>query len=266
MPKISITNRELSTGIYDGNIFWVRQGILSRDAVRESRDEELVLDILLDLILRPLTSSGSEYRDSAYSQVVGRPTTAAPLVTSRLATIGPAEVERRFMTILDLLTKTLQFADGDYATLTINQQNPRGVPRHFHALFVAVAQLVYDENLTVENYEKLASALKGIWNKDLSIPGGGNWGAERKRDLINAVKGYLRPSFKPTTDRHQQALQEQAIRFESTLRMALTEEHYSSSSKGSADSTSPHPLMTRASTKSCVLQVLWQTPSPTPEG
>lgn len=134
MPKISITNRELSSGIYDGNIFWVKQGILSRDAVRESRDEELVLDILLDLILRPLASSGSEYRDSAYSEVYGRATTAAPLVTSRLATIGSAEVERRFMTILDLLTKTLKFAEGGYATLTVNQQNPRGVPRHFHAL------------------------------------------------------------------------------------------------------------------------------------
>jgi hypothetical protein len=223
MPKISITNRELPHGIYDGNIFWVKQGILSRDAVRESRDEELVLDILLDLILRPLASSGSEYRNAAYGDDRGRATTAAPLVASRLATIGSEEVEHRFMTVLDLLTKTLQFAGEDYATLTVNQQNPRGVPRHFHALFVAVAQLVYDENLAAEDYGKLASALRDFWNKDLSIPGGGNWGGERKTDLINAVKGYLRPSFKPTTDQHQLALQEQAIQFESTLRMALTE-------------------------------------------
>lgn len=185
---------------------------MSRDAVRESRNEELVLDILLDLILRPLASSGSEYRDSAYSEIYGRASTAAPLVTSRLATLGPAEVERRFMTILDLLTKTLQVANEDYATLTVNQQNARGVPRHFHALFVAVAQLVYDENLTVKSYEELSSALQGIWNEDLSIPSGGTWGAGCKRNLINALKGYLTPTFKPTVDQHQMALQEQAFR------------------------------------------------------
>jgi hypothetical protein len=223
MPKISITNRELNYGIYDGDIFWVKQGILSRDAVRESRDEELVLDILLDLILRPLASSGSEYRNAAYGDDRGPASTAAPLVASRLATIGSVEVERRFMAILDLLTKTLQVASADYATWTVTQQNPRGVPRHFHALFVAVAQLVYEENLTPKDNGKLAVALKGFWDKDLSIPGGGNWGGDRKTDLVNAVKGYLRPSFKPTSDRHQQALQEQAIRFESTLKMALTE-------------------------------------------
>jgi hypothetical protein len=59
MPKISITNDPNSRGIYASDIFWVQQGILSREAVRESRDEELVLDILLDLILKPMASSGS---------------------------------------------------------------------------------------------------------------------------------------------------------------------------------------------------------------
>jgi hypothetical protein len=40
MPKISITNDQNGRGIYDADIFWVQQGILSREAVRESRDEE----------------------------------------------------------------------------------------------------------------------------------------------------------------------------------------------------------------------------------
>src|ERR1039457_7399592 len=110
MPKISITNRELKYGIYDADIFWVKHGILSRDAVRESRDEELVLDILLDIILRPLASSGSEYRNSAYGDDRGTAATSAATVAARLATIGHSEVDRRFMSVLDLLTKTLEVA------------------------------------------------------------------------------------------------------------------------------------------------------------
>jgi hypothetical protein len=224
MPKISITNRELNYGIYDANIFWVKQGILSRDAVRESRDEELVLDILLDIVLKPLASSGSEYRNSAYGDDRGPAATSAATVAARLATIGPAEVEGRFMSTLDLLTETLAVACAPYATWTVTQQNPRGVPRHFHALFVAVEQLIHEENLVPKSKEKLATALKGFWDKDLSIPGGGNWGGDRKTDLINSVKGHLRASFKATNDQHRLQLQQHAIRFESTLKMALTEE------------------------------------------
>lgn len=225
MPKISITDLKLDYGIYDAEIFWVKEGILSREAVRESRDEELVLDILLDIILKPMASSGSEYRNAAYGNDKGRASTSASAVAARLATIGPDEVERRFMNVLDLLAKTLQVAGVPYDTLTVTQERRRGVPRQFHAIFVAIEQLVDDENLEPKSFDALAKALKGFWDKDLTTPGGGgNWGGDRKTELIDSVKGQLRSSFKPTSDEHQRQVQEQALRFESTLRMALTEE------------------------------------------
>ena len=62
MPKISITNRDLPYGIASDDVFWVKNGILDREAVRESRDEELVLDMLLDVILDPISTTGSAYQ------------------------------------------------------------------------------------------------------------------------------------------------------------------------------------------------------------
>ncbi|BFV57543.1 DUF262 domain-containing protein [Kitasatospora sp. CMC57] len=224
MPKISITNRNLSYGIFDEGIFWIKQGILSNDSVRESRDEELVLDLLLDLILRPLASSGLDYRNAAYAEDRSSSSTSAGLIRSRLLTLGAGEVERRFMDTLDLIRETLDIAGAPYSTWTVTQQNPRGIPRHFHALFVAVDQLLHEEDLVPKSKKEFSAALKGFWDKDLSIPGGGNWGGERKTTLINAVKGHLRPHFEATKDEHKLKLQEQAFRFESTLRMALTEE------------------------------------------
>ncbi len=47
MASISITNRELNYGIPVDTIFWVSQGILTKEQVRESRDEELLVDILV---------------------------------------------------------------------------------------------------------------------------------------------------------------------------------------------------------------------------
>ena len=224
MPKISITNVQGGRGIFDADIFWVQQGILSREAVRESRDEELVLDILLDLILKPMASSGSEYRNAAYGDERRQSSTSASTVRARLLTLGTAEVEQRFLETLDLLKESLDVATVPYAAWTVTQQNPRGVPRHFHALFVGIAELMHEEHLVPKSKGHLAQALKGFWDRDLSIPGGGNWGGERKAALVNAVKGYLRPHFKATSDVHQLKLQEHALRFESTLRMALTEE------------------------------------------
>jgi Protein of unknown function DUF262 len=224
MPKISITNRDLPYGILDSDIFWVKQGILSREAVRESRDEELVLDILLDLILNPLASSGSEYRNSAYGDDRGRASTSSDLVQPRLSTIGSGEVHDRFMRTLDLFEETFAESSVNFANWTVTQEKNRGVPRQFHALFVAVDQLTNVENLAPKSKEELLSSMKGFWDKDLSVPGGGNWGAERKTGLFNSVKGHLRPYFEPTKDEHKIRLQEHALRFESTLRMALTED------------------------------------------
>jgi hypothetical protein len=127
------------------------------------------------------------------------------------------------MATLDLLSETLDTAGAPYADLTVTQQNPRGVPRHFHALFVAVEQLTHRENMVPKSEHEFADTLRGFWDRDLTIPSGGNWGGERKASLIEAVKGYLRPHFEPTSDEHRVALHQQALRFESTVRMALTE-------------------------------------------
>jgi hypothetical protein len=224
MPKISITDQKRDYGIYDADIFWVKEGILSREAVRESRDEELVLDILLDIILKPLATSGSEYRNAAYGSD-RRASTSSATVAGRLATIGEDEVERRFMSTFDLLVKTLRAAEVPYDTLTVTQERRRGVPRQFHAIFIAIEQLVEEEKLEPKSFKALAKAIKGFWDKDLTTPGGGgNWGGERKTELINSVKGQLSASFKPTSDASERQIQEQALRFESTLRMALTEQ------------------------------------------
>ncbi|WP_416564028.1 GmrSD restriction endonuclease domain-containing protein [Nocardia testacea] len=224
MPKISITNRDLPYGIRDINIFWVKHGILGREAVRESRDEELVLDIILDIILDPPASSGSEYRNSAYGDSLGRASTSPSVVQPRLAVMGSARVQSRFMETLDLIDTVLEQGGVTFADWAVVQDKNRGVPRQFHAVFIAIDQLLQVENLVPKSNASLLSALKNFWGGDLSIPGGGNWGAERKVSLFNSVKGRLRPYFKPSADVKDVKLQEQALQFEATLRMALTED------------------------------------------
>ncbi|MFE2687032.1 GmrSD restriction endonuclease domain-containing protein [Streptomyces mirabilis] len=225
MSKISITNHDLPYGIYVEDIFWVNQGILTRESVRESRDEELVLDILLDLALERPAATGLRYRDSAYGIENDRTVTSADVVHRRIAALGEAELEDRFVTTLEVIRSVLEDSTKPFAALTVTQQNYRGVPRHFQAIFVAANQLLHDESLELKSNKDLLDILSGFWDGDLRIPsGGGDWGSERKNQLLEMVKAKLRPAFKPKVDAKNSQLREHSVRFEAALSMALTEE------------------------------------------
>lgn len=61
IKKISITNRELmSYGIEVDDIFWVANNILTKDMVRQSRDEEIVADMVAHMCLDDMQPSRKE--------------------------------------------------------------------------------------------------------------------------------------------------------------------------------------------------------------
>lgn len=66
MPKLSITNRDLDYGVRVNDIFWVQHGILRREDVRTSLDEQLVLDMLIDCVISPIPTISKESRDAYY--------------------------------------------------------------------------------------------------------------------------------------------------------------------------------------------------------
>lgn len=224
MPKISITNRDLPYGILDESIFWVENGILDKDSVRESRDEELVVDLLLDIILDPMAVSGTAYRNSAYGRE-SNATASAGTVAARLNTLGSEIVEKNFIQALDLIKQTIETSGKSWASLVITQQNPRSIPRYFHAIFVAVYELLFREQLKVKDLSVLTNEFAHFWDRDLTIPaGGGNWGANRKRPLFDSVKAVIRPHFEATDDPIAERTRQTATEFEIELQMALTEQ------------------------------------------
>lgn len=223
MPKISLTSSELPYGIVSDEVFWVANGILDKEAIRESRDEELVLDILLDMVLDPIPVSGSAYRNSAYGRD-DNATTAAGVVDARIISVGPERIEQDFLSALDVIKQTISEAGHPWATWVITQQNPRGIPRYFHAVFIAIHELLADHGMELNDLRGLTRELRNFWDRDLNIPaGGGNWGANRKRPLIDAVKTTLQPYFVMSDDPILVRSRETATHFEIEMQMAITE-------------------------------------------
>jgi hypothetical protein len=66
MPQLSISNRDLPYGVLVDDIFWVKQGVLRREDVRESMDEQVILDLLIDCLIDPTQNSGTRIRDEYY--------------------------------------------------------------------------------------------------------------------------------------------------------------------------------------------------------
>ena len=69
MKLISITNRDLEYGLPAQDIFWVKEGILSKEEVRQSRDEELVADLLAYMVSDVAPSSRTEFLDDFFGLV-----------------------------------------------------------------------------------------------------------------------------------------------------------------------------------------------------
>jgi hypothetical protein len=198
MPKISITSKDLDYGVPADDIFWVREGILRREEVRSSVDEQSVLDILIDCLVDPMPNSGTRIRDDYYnfSFLQGDEQTPESIaIETNIAAYGQERFEADFMHVYDEIRYVLAEKDIRFSSLIEAGSGGRS-PRYFHVIFMAFYELMYQERMTVNDRSQLAEKLRGIGKGAGSVPGGGgDWGRASKRKAIDAVKGVIRSCF-----------------------------------------------------------------------
>ncbi len=201
MKKISITNRDLLYGIKVEDVFWVHEGILTKDQLRESLDEQLVSDIVAFMVSDKPQSSRSEFLDDFF----GMAKTDAGL--QRFAEIEAA-VQRRnvelvindFNGTLDEIKLTLDFSGKTFVQLLFGENLPRA-PRYFQAVFLAFYRLIIRDGMEVSDRSLLVQKMNDS-GRLIAVPEGGRWGAEDRDTVVNQVAGMYNPAFKVsnTTD------------------------------------------------------------------
>lgn len=196
MKKISITNRDLSYGINADEIFWIKQGVLTKEQVRESRDEELVADILAFMLLDEKPSSRSEFLDDFFGfsdgQTQQQRYAQIELATQKL-TIEIAAAD--FQRVLDQIKVTLNRAGRTLSQLLFGEQSPRA-PRYFQVVFLALHKLIVLQNQEVYDQDMLVRLLDGS-GANIPVPEGGRWGAEVRTNAVNGAAGVYGPAFGP---------------------------------------------------------------------
>jgi hypothetical protein len=225
MPNLSITNKKLDYGVDVDEIFWVRQGILRREEVRESTDEQLVLDILIDMLIDPVSNSGTRYRDYYYdySDEVAGPTKESVAANNAVASYGPDRLADDFMRTYDAVRLVLAGQGLRFANLIGAGSGGRS-PRYFHGVFIAFYELMFKERMRLKDTATAATALVGVGPR-MKVPGGGgDWTKSSKRTSFDTVKGVLRSSFEGPIDGDDLGRYGYASQLELVLGNALVEQ------------------------------------------
>jgi len=220
MKEISITNRNLPYGINVDTIFWVSQGILRRENVRSSRDEEIVADILAYMALTPKPRSSSNVLDDYYG--IGEDDTKSEDIEIAIKKIGSERLHTQFLAVFEELRNILSHSSKPFHKL-ISQEAESRLPRHFQVIFLALYELLVNKNMRPASRLYIVEKLDGI-GRHISIgEGGGNWSAKNRQDNVNSISGILQSAFVPR-DIDDPALNSWSVELENILMQSFTEQ------------------------------------------
>ncbi|WP_329787292.1 DUF262 domain-containing protein [Lentzea sp. DG1S-22] len=224
MPAISITTDEGGTGVYIEDVFWVHHRILERDQVRESRDEEIIADLLASMVLDSMPRYHSEVLDEYYGLKSGDAgDKRRERIEAAIQREDPELIKRRFEYVHGELEAILKESGKTFTKLIFKSSRQR-VPRYYSTIFLALYDLLIRRDRVIEDYSKMVKSLDGIGDRVLRIAsGGGTWSAENKRDNVNNVVGNLEKATVPANGKRDVLLEANESRIHRLLQAALAE-------------------------------------------
>lgn len=222
MKKISITNRELAYGVDVDQIFWVAEGILTKEQVRASKDEELISDLVAYTVSEDPVSSRSEFIDDYFGMKDDDNSRARYNQFERyVQRRSPELVISDFQRSLDEVRATLTLSGSTFGNLLFGNQPPRA-PRYFQAVFLAFFELIVRDNKEVKDRQGLVKQMRNNGSQ-IHIPEGGRWGGEHRKTTAQAVVGMYQNCFSPS-DAYDPAKVHWITQLENILSQSYTEQ------------------------------------------
>ncbi|MDN7487514.1 DUF262 domain-containing protein [Burkholderia sp. AU45274] len=203
MDAISITSKDLEYGIRVEDMFWVRHGVQLREDIRDSRDEEVIADIIA-YIASPdeeKPASSRQARDAFYGR--SRESTAEELVRvaakkseidSLVFKFGISALEKTIQQTVDNFDEIFDEIGG-FRKVLKNVSPRHGTSRYFQVVFLALYELLFVEKLRIADKRGLIKALDGL-DRHVDISTGGHWAAINRNKNVDLVKGLIRRSFR----------------------------------------------------------------------
>lgn len=206
VPTISLKfPKDSIKGMPVEEIFWVREGLLRRDDLRSSKDEEIVLDLLFDIFSIKETLN-ADNRANAYdfNTKVGRS------LDEQLRVSGLEHVIAEFQNVIANIENLSDYARraGGYNRLIdllgLTSGNPQG--RYFHVLFMAIYRHL-DRGRRIGRIDEMVSSLDRYWEKRESLSGA-SWTYEGRKKQIHEMYKHISDGFVDSNDPGEAALRD----------------------------------------------------------
>ncbi|WP_162415484.1 GmrSD restriction endonuclease domain-containing protein [Cyclobacterium roseum] len=224
MKNISITNRNLDYGISVEEIFWVQNNIISKEDLRQSKDEEVIADIVAWSCIDKGVRSSSEILNQLYGyNSEDSETTLASQLELQIQKVNEETIQDNVQYVFDTLIEVVNESGKTFNSLLFVSQQAK-IARYFQIVFLSFYKLIIDENLEIENKKGLILHLDKAGDKTIKLAGGGgNWSAKEKQTQINAFSGVIRPCFTKSAA-NDPARNQWITRFENILMQSSTEQ------------------------------------------
>lgn len=185
----SLSSRGLNYGVDIKEVFWVKQGIITEDALRRSKDEE-VIAILCSSIL-------SNYSSGMSVKTLNRLYDISSSNYKRNETILTQskcnDITNLFVRIINDMEKIFSVNNTTFSNLLFKDEKSYNKDLVFIILFLTFVQL-YAENYKIDNYDTINELLNNIANSEFSeiiTNSDCNWNTEVRNHLIERLKNIL---------------------------------------------------------------------------
>ena len=162
MPEISIDSNRSGMGytLKAEEIFWCRQGILRVQQLRDSEDEEMIVDICASIILREPIARSKELFDKIYDAQ----DTEFVRVQRALNSYGIDRLIAEVKVTMSVMTQIiLGYNEGPNTLRTVvNPSSTNPIKNSFYSIFMALHHLVIEEERTPDDYSDIMKAITGL--------------------------------------------------------------------------------------------------------
>lgn len=225
MKNISITNRNLEYGITVDDIFWVKNNIITKEALRQSQDEEVIADIVAWVSSDKGLRSSSDILNQLYgfNTINNDDSSISSSIEIQIQKVNKEIVISNIQMIFDEIIKTVESSGKTFNSLLFENQQAK-ISRYFQIVFYAFYKLIVEENMEIIDWEKLTNRLDKAGDKTITLAaGGGNWSAKEKQTQSDALYGVIRDCFEKSKNKDPSKNQ-WVTRFENILMQSSTEQ------------------------------------------
>lgn len=230
MPEISIdSSREnIGYGLIAEEIFWCKNGVIWKKQLRDSEDEEMILDIVASILNNEPLAKSRELFNKIYDET----TDEHHKLNKELIIYGAERIEHEIKVIFSIIEEIFE----SQSTTIINIVNPKSrnpVKESFFSIFMAMFNLVVREEKSPAENKKIVDALKGL-QKNMASTANYSITSDRVKN-IGITYGLVQQFFvkkDPPVLKHGAGL---ALDFENSIRRSKIESNRYECKQGFVD-------------------------------